>query len=95
MADVGGVLNFQADKEGVMSEYTVEDRVIALETAFNVLLASLGDAGSLPQDTYLRNLCTATNELEAAGVAAGATRLLDAMREQHQGLFPEGLRVGR
>lgn len=73
-----------------MSEYTLEDRVVALEVAFNVLLASLGDAGSLPRDTYLRNLCTATNELDVAGVAPGATRLLDQVREQHLGLFPEG-----
>lgn len=71
-----------------MSGFTLEERVVALETLVNALIASLGDAGSLPAGTFLQHLCRATNELEGSGLAPGSIALLDEIRKQAGGLFP-------
>jgi hypothetical protein len=73
-----------------MSAYTLNQRVTALETLVNVLIAALAESGSLSQDTYLWHLCRATNELEASGlISPKVLSLLDAVRMQRRDLFPE------
>lgn len=73
-----------------MSAYTLSQRVTALEALVNVLIAALAESGSLSQDTYLRHLCRATNELEESGlIPKEVLDLLDAVRMQRHDLFPE------
>ena len=72
-----------------MAKYTLEQRVTALETLVNVLIAALAEKGALQETTYLRHLCRATNEAEESGLYPDrVVELLDAIAGQRGHLFP-------